>query len=412
MSPTVSRLLTSLLSLNLLAAAVLAQDETPAPAPAPAAAIQDLAEQQDQAAQSPTEKPASTKVPPLQLPDNAAEVNLGKLMDRERRQFTVKLRHAGHKPLAIRFVRSTCPCLEIVNAPLPFTLAPGEDLTIEAILKANVLPPAPFGRLIMVNTTGYDPYFAKVGGEIVKNVSFDPAPVTDLGSFIGQTTAWTRTVTLKFDFPEGKQIQLDQPEESKLLALTLSSPAPNTFTIVATPKLPLPTGKLNEIITLPTRGIEGYGPVQIAFRGAVTGWDVTVADRVITIDTGKAEPGKPLLAETTIIARSEAPQGRNQGRRFGGHSHAKNDDRVAAKHVENEEKETDQLKSKATWQDIAKAIKAELPVGCTSEIVPEDTCIKLRLTFPEQFFAQRKRYPASVLYGKKVIGRLTIVGKE
>ena len=60
-------------------------------------------------------------------------------MDRERRQFTVKLRHAGDKPLAIRFVRSTCPCIEIVNAPQPFTLAPGAEMTIEAILKANVL---------------------------------------------------------------------------------------------------------------------------------------------------------------------------------------------------------------------------------------------------------------------------------
>lgn len=404
MHPTISRLLTCLLSLPLLAAAVLAQDK-------PAPAVQDLAEQQDQAAQSPTEKPASTKVPPLQLPDNAAEVNLGKLMDRERRQFTVTLRHAGDKPLAIEQIRSTCPCLEIVNAPQPFSLAPGAELTIDALLKANVLSPAPFGRLIMVNVTGYDPYFAKVVGEIIKNVSFDPAPVIDLGSFVGQTTSWTRTVTLKFDFPEGKQIVLEQPGESKLFALALSSPAPNTFTVAATPKLPLPTGKLNEVITLPTRGVEGYGPVQIAFRGAVTGWDVTVAERTVTVDTAKIEPGNALAAEVTIIPRSEAPLGRNQGRRFGGHSHAKNDDRVAGKHVENEEQAAGELKSKATWQEIAKAIKAELPAGCTAAIVPEDTAIKLRLTFPEQFFAQRKKYSATILYGKKVIGRLTIVGK-
>lgn len=406
MPPVILRLLTSLIVLPLLATAILAQD-----AAAPPADAQDLVEQQEQAAQSPTEKPTSTKTPPLQLPDNADEVNLGKLMDRERRQFTVKLRHAGDKPLAIRFVRSTCPCIEIVNAPQPFTLAPGAEMTIEAILKANVLSVKPFARLIMVNVENYDPYFVKIVGDIAKNVSFDPAPVIQLGNFIGLTTSWTRTITLKFDFPEGKQIVLEQPEENKLFNLTLSSPEPNTFTVAATPKLPLPAGKLNEIITLPTRGIDGYGPVQIAFRGTVTGWDVTVDERIINVDTTQIEPGKGHTAELSIIPRSEAPPSRSIARRFGGGRHTKKDDRVAENHVENEEQAAGEMKRKATWQDIAKTITANLPTGCTMEITPEDTCIKLRLNFPEQFFAQRKRYSASVMQDKKVIGRLVIVGK-
>ncbi len=425
MTRTVSHLLAGLLVLHLLSAVGCAQDQpaaaeapsaataeaSAATAEAPAAAVQELDAQQSQAAVSPTEKPVSQNQPPLQLPDNAAEVDLGKLMDRERRQFTVTLKHTGEQPLLVEQVRSTCPCLEIVEAPKQVTLLPGQDLTLNALLKANVLAVGKFGRLIMVNAKGYDGYFIKVIGEIVRNVSFEPAPVTDLGSFIGQATSWTRTVTLTFEFPEGKQIVLDQPEESKLLAITLSSPAPNTFTITATPKLPLPTGKLNDIITLPTRGVDGYGPVQIAFRGTVTGWDVTIAERTVTVDTAKVEPGKSSTAEVAIIPRSEAPQSRGLARRFGAHTHAKHDDRVAESHVENEEKTAGEMKNQAAWQEIAKAITAELPAGCTWEAVPENECIKLRLTFPEHFFAQRKRYPAIVKYDNKTIGRLTIIGK-
>ncbi|HPY91386.1 MAG TPA: DUF1573 domain-containing protein [Lentisphaeria bacterium] len=408
MPPAMSRLLTSLIALPLLVAVVLAQDKPLAP---PAGA-QDLAEQQEQAAQEPTEEPDSTKKPPLQLLDNAAEVNLGTLMDRERRQFTVKLRHAGDKPLAISLVRSTCPCLEIVNAPQPFTLAPGAEMTIEAILKANTLPVKPFARLILVNVADYDPYFIKVVGDIAKNVSFAPAPVIQLGSFVGLKTSWTRTITLKFDFPEGKQIVLEQPAENKLLTLAVSSPEPNTFVVAATPKLPLPAGKLDEVITLPTRGVDGYGSVQIAFRGTVTGWDLAVVERIITIDTAQIEPGKGAAAELTIVPRSEAPPARRLARRFkGGHSHAQNDDRVAEKHVENDEQAAGELKRKETWQDIAKAITVNIPEGSTMDIVPEDTCIKLRLSFPEQFFAQRNRYSASVMHNKKIIGRLNIVAK-
>ncbi|HOG50214.1 MAG TPA: hypothetical protein PKY10_06460, partial [Lentisphaeria bacterium] len=136
-----------------------------------------------------------------------------------------------------------------------------------------------------------------------------------------------------------------------------------------------------------------------------------VVERVVTVDTTQIEPGKGAVTELTIIPRNEAPPTRNIVRRFDGHKHAKKDDRVADKYVENEEQAAGELKRKATWQDIAKTITANIPEGCTMEIVPEDTCIKLRLSFPEQFFAQRKRYPASVLHGKKVIGRLVIVGK-
>lgn len=406
MSAWFSRLSLSLFFFSLLIMPLLAQD-----IPANAA---DLAEDLTAAADAPEAAQNPTLHPALRLADQLSEVHLGTLQDREHRPFTVKLVNVSQGVLQVPSVRSTCPCLLIEQSPAPATLQPGGEFLINATLRANMLAVGKFSRVIMIEVQDFDPLFVKVAGDIDTNVTFEPAPVIDLGNLVGLVTNWERTIKLQFQFPNDQQIQVHQPEENKYFNLALSSPAANTFAVTATPKLPLPPGRLSEIISLPTSGVENYGPVQIAFRGTVTGWELTVQENNLIIDTNKTEPGKPHLAELIIVPTSEAT-GRNPiaRRRFLSHSHnTKKDSRVSEQHVNKEESNDNALKNIDTWKNIAEKVVLNLPEKCSWEIIPENEGLKIKLSFPNDFFQQRSRFTGTLQLEKKLVGRINIIGKK
>jgi len=65
-----------------------------------------------------------------------------------------------------------------------------------------------------------------------------------------------------------------------------------------------------------------------------------------------------------------------------------------------------------TWQGIAVEIQAELPDGVSLGKVPQADGILLKMKFKADYFVARQRSTILLRHGKRLLGRLVIVGRK
>ncbi len=348
----------------------------------------------------------------LQVLD-AESLQMEKMLDREQRDFSFRLRNGQDKALKLLRVRVNCPCLSIQEAPpADFTLAPGSECQIKGRMDAGKVKVGKFSRMILVEVEGQELQLVPVEGESVPMLDFESGPSIDLGTFAGVDVPWSRTIHIKSRFTGEQAFELLPPPEHANFEHKLEKLSPQEYQFTFTPKLPLPRGTIKHIVELPTRGIERYGAVQVGLFGRVTGWQLALDSQTVLIDLKTAKPDEKFIREVMVVADS--------GERKGGRRRVSNAarEKELADKLDNvqlaseEEEVAGSLNKLETWQKIAADIEMTLPDGVTLEKIPQEDGILLRMTLLEDYFVKRLRSTVHVSYQKKVIDRLNIVGRQ
>jgi hypothetical protein len=363
---------------------------------------------QQDTAEAVTPKPGA-----LQVLD-AESLQMGKVLDREQRDFSFRLRNGQEKPLKLNRVRVNCPCLSLLEVPpAEFTLAPGDECQIKGRFDAGKLKVGSFNRVVLVEVEGEELQLVHITGESVQMLDFEPGPGIDLGTFAGVDVPWSRTIHIKSRFTGDQVLELLPPPPNENFEYHLEKISATEYRFEFKPKLPLPRGRLKHLLDIPTRGIERYGSVQVGLFGTVTGWRLTTDKRLLMIDLKKAQAGQAHACEVKIVQENRETM-RGGRRRFTRVAREKKmaETLASVQLVSEEETAADSLNKLETWQKIAAAIRLNLPEGVTLEKVPQADGIMLKMTFPENYFLERPRLTVLVHYQKKTISRLNIVGRK
>lgn len=345
----------------------------------------------------------------LQILD-AESLQLGKILDREQRDFSFRLRNGQAKTLLLKRVRVNCPCLSLQEAPAELTLAPGAECRVKARLDAGKIKASKFDRVIMIEVEGEELQLVHVTGERVQMLDFEPAPGIDLGTFAGVDVPWSRTIRIKSRFAGNQVLELLPPPENENFAYKLERLSPTEYQLEFTPKLPLPKGSFKHIVDISTRGVERYGAVKVGLFGTVTGWLLALDNPTLLIDLKTVQPGKSFTREVKVLAKSK--EGIDRRRRISpaARTNVSADKLANVQLVSAEEEVAGSLNKLETWEKIATEIEMAFPTGVTLEKIPQEDGLVLKMTFPEDFFSQRLRSTVQVSFQKKVIDRLRIVG--
>ncbi len=345
---------------------------------------------------------------------DADSLQMGKMLDREQRDFSFRLRNGQAKPLRLKRVRVNCPCLNLQEVPpAELTLAPGDECQVKGRMDAGKLKVGKFNRTVLVEVEGEELQLVHITGESIQMLDFEPGPGIDLGTFAGVDVPWSRTIHIKSRFTGDQVLELLPPPPSENFEYHLEKLSATEYRFEFKPKLPLPRGRLKHLLDIPTRGIERYGSVQVGLFGTVTGWQLAMDKRSLVIDLKKAQAGQSHVCEVKIIHRTKESM-RGDSRRLTriAREKKKAETQESVQLVSEEETAADSLNKLETWQKIAADIRLNLPEEVALEKVPQADGIMLKMTFPENYFAKIPRVAVPVHYQQRMIARLNVFGRK
>ena len=338
----------------------------------------------------------------------AESLQMGQILDREQRDFSFRLKNIQVTPLKLQQVRVTCPCLQILEAPLDLQLTPGEECLIRGRLDAGKLSAGKFSRLILLEFEGFEPQPVFVSGESVSMLEIEPGSVLDLGTFAGVEVSWTRKVRIRSRFTAEKPLELLEPVADRYFEYELHCQDASEYELTVRPKLPLPQGILRHTMQIPTRGIDRYGPVELRISGTVTGWALAVRGRILPVDLKQKQADGGYSGEVKIIAEEGgAVRGR---RRVVDAQKEKSSSRFRS--VSEDEKAASLLTKLETWQKISSEIEVALPEKVILEKIPQSDGIVMQFKFPAEFFRGDSPSLLSIHYRDRKLAVLNIVGRE
>lgn len=344
----------------------------------------------------------------LRLAD-ADFINIGKIMDREWRDFSFTLSNTQKRPLKVLKLRANCPCLDITEPVINKVLQPDEGFTGKARINATKLPLGEFHRLLIVEVENEELQLISLRGESVPMLEYEPAQTIELGSFAGVNVPWKRRFKIKSRFPEGR-LQLHEPKASAHFDYKLSSLSAQEFELEISAKMPLPVGRLRQIIDIPCSGVENYGPVQVALFGRVTGWKLALANKVMQLNPQEADDKGRICGEVKLSLADEKARGLRMQRMLGRGSTQKKSTKNLPnmQPVSNEEEETDPLDSLETWKSISEELSIDLPEGCELQKTPQPDGVILKLSFTKELLAKRSVMTLMLKRNNKAMQRIVV----
>lgn len=287
---------------------VRAADTAPAANPAPAAATAKPAaadvETDDPvlaAAIAETEKARANPGPlaPIKVePDN---IKLGSMMDGESRSSLFKVTNTStDKSLKIALVRAGCSCTTVGNY-VGQVIEPGKSVEIKFDLDAGKVAEGDFKRAVLVVFDGgYAPLPLRFEGTMKRVIGFKPGKTLNFGTVATTTSAWTQTVEITGNLPDGKRLVLGQPEHPKY-EMTLTEKAPSQYSLQIKPKLPQATGRVRDSIKIPIKEPVGTKELVVQVSGTVGGRLLVQPDRLLFDNKTYSAPE----TRTVVLARHE-----------------------------------------------------------------------------------------------------------
>ncbi|MGI5924385.1 MAG: DUF1573 domain-containing protein [Lentisphaeria bacterium] len=343
---------------------------------------------------------------------NPAALQLGNIMDFAKRDIKITLRNVHSAPLHIERIRVTCSCLAIESEVTATLLKPQEEISFIAKLDAAEIKPGPFSRMVLVEVKGHDIILVYINGTVQPMLRFAPGQVLNLGTFAGRDVPWERSITITSTFPAEQTLLLQPPTEDELFNYELLSESPQVFKLSIRPKLPLPIGKLHHLVRLPVSGVDNYGPVVVAVGGTVTGWQPVLESEQLNITLSELQPGEAVVKEIHFVVKEQSEEALARPpfaiRRRQNHNHSEASTNTIAK----EEFASDVTKQIAFWEGIAAGLDApRLPPSATMTKTAQADSVLVTLSFPADFFTQRRRQIIPFTYNKNSCGMLTIIAR-
>ena len=344
----------------------------------------------------------------LSLPEGDF-INIGKIMDREQRDFNFRLSNTQKRPLKLLRLRANCPCLSIAEPGIDRVLEPGESFEGKARINAAKLPLGEFHRLLLVEVENEELQLISLRGESVKMLDYEPTQTIELGSFAGVNVPWKRSFRIKSRFPEGR-LQLHEPEANRFFDYKLSSLSADEFELEISAKPPLPIGRLRHIVDIPCSGVENYGPLQVALFGRVDGWKLALNKTTISLDTQMADEQGYLRGEVKLgLADENAPSPRAQRARFRRTQREELDEsQPNVQLVSKEELSSDPQLAVEAWKNIAQELSIELPEGAELQKIPLDDGVSLQLSFSQKLLTDRPALTLMLRRKGKPLQRITV----
>ena len=301
------------------------------------------------------------EVMPLRLKEFKHLTGL-QLYARSHQALELALVNTSDKPVELARIIPTCPCLRVVDNPMPATLAPQTELPFRVRIDGRRIKPGKFNKKFYVKLKDERYGVFSLEGEVRNMIECEPAMFIDLGESYG-LTPWTRTFTVRTLFDQDLKLKLQQTKEP--FDVRMEQVAPKEYRVIVSPKLPLPIRRYQASFELTTDAVKDYGPVTVGVLLQVKEM-VNLALMTTRQPVSKAElaAGKP---QTVVFTLTEARRRRSMMRGGRSRDDAHDDDggrRVADPLAQKEEKDAWPLNELATWQKLASTISVkELPQG-------------------------------------------------
>lgn len=348
------------------------------------------------ASAKPTETTAATAetLPLISTPElfqvvNPDALKIGKLLDYEKRDIRITLRNISNQVLQIKGTRLTCDCLTFLEEVAPGALKPGEELGLALRIDGGQMKIKSFVRTVLLDLVDHDVVVVYLSGEVISMVTYAPTQVMNIGTFAGVNVPWERVFSLKTAFPPSQQVSLLPPPEDPFFSYELTSPEPQSYSLVVRPKLPLPKGKFHHIIRIPTEGLEHYGPVLLAIDGQVTGWFLKLDNPNLSFSTAGMNHEEVTKKEVRLVLR-DVGSGAG-GRRLSRLPQHSQSGEAGRDYVAKDEMSSDKLKELDMWTPLAETVQAQLPSGVTMTAAATPGAVVVTLSFPPQFFSRARR---------------------
>ena len=301
------------------------------------------------------------EVMPLRLKEFKHLTGL-QLYARSHQVLELALVNTSDKPVELARIIPTCPCLRVVDNPMPATLAPQTELPLRVRIDGRRIKPGKFNKKFYVKLKDERYGVFSLEGEVRNMIECEPAMFLDLGESYG-LTPWTRTFTVRTLFDQDLKLKLQQTKEP--FDVKMEQVAPKEYRVTVSPRLPLPIRRYRANFELTTDAVKDYGPVMVGVLVNVKEM-VSLALQASRMAVSSAElaAGKP---QTVVFTLTEARRRRSMMRGGRSRDDAHDDDdwrRVADPLAQKEEKDAWPLNELATWQKLASTISVtELPQG-------------------------------------------------
>lgn len=338
----------------------------------------------------------------------AESLQMGQILDREQRDFSFRVQNIQAIPLQLQQVRVSCPCLQILEAPRNLQLPPGGECFIRGRLDAGKLPVGQFSRFILMEFAGHGVQRVLVCGESVQMLEIEPGANLDLGTFAGVEVCWTRKVRIRSRFPVEKPFELTVPTADRYFEYELRRQDASEYELALSPKLPLPQGILRHSVQIPVRGVDHYGPIELRISGKVTGWPLTVKNRILVVDLKQTQADGRYSGEVKITV-----QDNRAGRRWRTvHDPQKEKSSNGFRPVAEDEKMAALLTRLETWQKISDEIEVVLPEKVSLEKIPQSDGVVMQFKFQPDFFTDDSSTSLLIHCRDRKLAVLRIVARE
>ncbi len=339
---------------------------------------------------------------PLKL-NNPESMTIDGVTEITKKLIELELVNVTQEDAYFKSVRSSCGCLEIVDAVEPQVIKPGGKITAKVMLHGSSFTQSgTYSRALFVECRGCRELSIPVKIIATCLVSVEPSPRINLGTFEGADVNWVRQVTIKIlDLDNKPDIELKLPKENKRFQFNLvREEGKNAYRFEIRPKLPMPVGRIMEMIFIPVTGIGENNGVKLAITGDVTGMKLNLStDRLWLQERDLLEKK---TAEVSFLVERAADSGKktDQVAMFtrGIRTRLPSQQEKAKAFVEQggnliheEEEAVHAQGGRKTWEKLAKTLKLVVPEWIQATPEPQDKGVLYKLVVSDEILKQPNR---------------------
>ena len=352
---------------------------------------------------------------PVEIID-AEKCHTVKILDNEVQSMSFTLKNLTDEEVIVKRLVPGCPCISLKDGKPIADLALQPHGTHEVIFSvdAKQLAVGQFARVFLVEIDKQKPAHFALRGEVIPMISFSPAKQLDLGTIIGDLP-WSFKVQIASSFPDNT-LSLEPPQQNSKLETSLVQTSPKTWDLTISPILPLKLGMIHEIITLPVKGKENYGPVSIMVTGQVHGFGLRMLDNRWQLHYNHLQAGQMINVDS-MIKFNYPKRYLSTGNPATSYKHLQLDEpgifaKINVSEMEHKQRPLDSLE---TWKAIMSEISMDgVSEGMTASMSPMHDGIKINLGIPSERLIQAKSFTdkkivVEIKYQNHVIDKIEII---
>ena len=325
-----------------------------------------------------------------------------------------ELVNTSQEDVFFKRVRSSCNCLEVTECPDPQTVKPGGKIVIKTLLHGSSFAlSGTYARALFVECRGCLELSIPITVVATCFIKVEPSSQINLGTFEGVDVNWVRQVVIHIrDMEKIPNLELKLPKENpRFLFNLVKEEGKDAYRFEIRPRLPMPLGRIQELIFIPTIGIGENNGVRLFVRGEVTGMNVDLsASRIwvkeeelqekkqaeVTFTLKRSDKSEQVVDKVTMFnmgMRSRLPSFQEQRQK---------DAEQGANLIREEEEAVHEQGVRKTWENISRNLKLVAPewIQVTPEV--QDKGLAYKLIVSDEILNQpNRRVILTLMSGEK-----------